>query len=422
MDAWIHLMHRNIDITHNITFKYSTYWDDLKDVMVSPNNIFQGNNLFIHGFIIKLLLDVEESKSLILLKPFFLSKIRLWEQHIDNPFHTESIKNAMWDIFTKTQRAYYGFSRFARLWKLKRAKIQVECDLCMTPITLREGRSMSIYQNGALYYFTISDLINISNTSLMHSPDFFCDPQIPKNPYTNIPFSKAILYSIYHAIRNSNYRMSNLMHLYYLTEFNINRFYFTYEAVIRDEYIKTFVKTGDVDELYMYIRQMLRKITTATKISVDTDFPKDVLIRIMRPFLNLYLTHSFSLSKTDHGFRSYFELKHRLQKFAEFNPTFGRKLYVSKPPSNTFSKKKQYVTSFVTNHISFYDIRMDGLFDLTESKDDDYNDNEVLLSDPDDGYDSYSIATLVMNRAADSDTTHSDGEYEEEEEDTGSVS
>jgi len=324
-------------------------------------------------------------------KPF-LQKFVLWKKHIENPFYNDSLKCELWNIFIKTQRTYNGFAKFARMWKIKHAKIQVDTDLYMNPITVKKGLTMSIYQNGSLYNFTIPNLINICNLSLMNSPDFFCEPSIPKNPYTNIPFSNAILYSIYEAVRYSNYRMSNLLHLYYLCNFDLDLFYYKYEATIRDEYISYFIKTNNSDELYPYVREMLKKVIIPKKINIDKNFPQDVLVRIMRPFLKLYLIHSSSLSSTEYRYRVYFELKYKLTKFAEYNPIFGRVIMIKKPSLQFYRPKKTYIISYNTDHIAFNDINIDENINLFETKDE----SAMIDSSSDDDDDVTEVISTIL--------------------------
>ena len=374
MDLWIHMMHKQINVYTPvfITLMYPTYWSQIRscptDNLISPN-------IFIHNFIINILSQYIP----------FKQKIVFWKKYVENPFYSHSQKRDLWDIYMKTQRIYNGFIRCIRLWKIKHAKVKVNTDLYMNSITLKKGRSISIYQNDSLYYFTIPDLINICNSSLMNSPNFFCEPRIPKNPYTNIPFSNANLYSIYDAIRHSRYRMSNLLHLYYLCEFDLDLFYYKHESTIRDEYINTFIKTSNSDDLFPYVREMLQKIIIPNKIKINKKFPQDKLVNIMRPFLKLYLIHSLSLSKTEYCFRVYFELKYKLIKFQEYNPRFGRQIFVQNPKTMPF-RKKSFIKSYDMNHIAFNDIRIDESSNLFENKDDSLivssnNSNDILEDD-----------------------------------------
>ena len=367
---WNHIMHRHINV-HTpifISLTYPIYWRILNDY--TTENRTASPNIFVHDFINKLLLE----------NISFKEKVIFWKKHVENPFYSCVQKRELWDIYMKTQQTYNGFRLLLRIWKLKHTSVKVNTDLYMNPIILKKGRSVSIYQNDSLYYFTIPDLINICNSSLMNSPDFFCEPYIPKNPYTNLPFSKGILYLIYDTIRHSNYRMSNLLHLYYLCNFDIDLFYYKHEAFIRDEYINNFIKTTTNNDLYPHVREMLRKVVIPNKLNIDIDFPKDILCNIMRPFLKLYLIHSSSISNTEYRYRVYFELKYKLSVFQEYNPAFGRKVFVRKPQQPFSREKAKFTPSHNTDYIAFDKIIIDDNTDLFDNK---YGDMSVESSDDD---------------------------------------
>ncbi len=314
--------------------------------------------IFLHELNIKTL-----STSYNVIKPFYHNKLIIWEKHVNNKFYTSNKITELWNIYCNTQRAYYGFSKLALLFKLKHAKISVINDLCMNPITITTGKSISIFQNGSIYYFTLSDLINICKSALIHSPNCYSDPIFPKNPYINIQFTKSIMYYIYYSIRISYFRIPLLLHLFYLSDFNINRFYLDNEAIIRDEYIDDFVKNGSNDDLLEYIYDMIYKVPNKEcLIKIDHDFPSDTLIHIMRPYLKLYLISILSLSKTEKQFRTYYILKYKLHKFFEFNPSFGRRIYIR-------NAKRKFIESYNTTHILFNDIHINNvslLFNITD--------------------------------------------------------
>ena len=325
--------------------------------LTTPGCSSSASNFFIHHY----LLDLNYTGRVSGEDGFFIRhKTRVFMKHVMNIFYTKEQVDNMWDIYIKTHRAYTGFATFVNMWRLKRAVVQVSDDLCMNPITIQPGRSISIFQNNSIYYFSISDLINICTAALIHSPGFFSDPHTPRNPYINLPFTNAIMYKIYDSIRKSNYRMPVLLHLYYLCDFDINRFYLTHEATVRSEYINNFVKAGDTDELAIYVDEMLDKFSTRNRLHIDSDFPQEILLDVMRPFLRLYFIHRFSLSVTEDKYRSYYILKYKLKKFIEFNPAFGRKRMVRAYNGRLFSGRGHYVESFNTKHITFNDIVING--------------------------------------------------------------
>ena len=64
----------------------------------------------------------------------------------------------------------------------------------------------------------------IINNALSNSPDFFSVPLVIKNPYNNVPFNKSTLYNIYFNIMSKTYIVSELIHKFFLTNFDINKF------------------------------------------------------------------------------------------------------------------------------------------------------------------------------------------------------
>ena len=126
-----------------------------------------------------------------------------------NIFITDTTKQKYIDIFSKAQRGYYAFCRLARMYKMKKAlRYNMHTDLCMTPLSsLKSSIKLDIYDDKlkTIYCFRLSDLINIINTSLSNSPEFFAEPLPIKNPYTNMNFTYAQLYTIYFKLRSQRY-------------------------------------------------------------------------------------------------------------------------------------------------------------------------------------------------------------------------
>lgn len=251
---------------------------------------------------------------------------------LNNPFVDKKSYNKMLSIFCKTQKLYNSFTKLAKIWKRQKMAIQVNYDLGLNPIAVATTPAITVYQNGAGYIFKIADLINIFHSALVHSPNFFADPLFPKNPYTNLPFSRATLYNTYYAIKLSDYNMPLLFHLFWKVDFDIRAFTLNNEAIIRDVFIQDFVKTSTTDILYLYVKQMIKKIDKRRHLCIHSKFPQDTLVDIMRPYLHLYLLNLFSISHSDLKFNSHIKLQCKFARFIRFNPKFGRKLLVPIKP------------------------------------------------------------------------------------------
>ena len=259
-----------------------------------------------------------------------LAKIKIGNlfKLLNNAFVDLASQHQILTLFCKTQKVYNGFTKFARLWRERKMPIQVDCDMGLNTIDTMKVPAITVYQNGAGYIFKISDLINIFNSALINSPHFFAEPLFPKNPYTNLPFSRATLYNAYYAIKQSDFNMPLLFQLFYEADFHIQTFLYNNEAIIRDLFIQDFVKSSTTDVLYLYVKQMFRSIDKRRRLKIDYGFPHDVLVDIMRPYLQLYLLHLFSISHSDRKFNANLKLQRKFDRFIRFNPQFGRKILV----------------------------------------------------------------------------------------------
>ena len=253
-------------------------------------------------------------------------KYQHFSKILDNMFILDHHKANALDLFCKSQRTYYAFSRLALLFKVRRAKLQVSFDMYMTPIDPIKTRAITIYQGGSKYMFKLSDLINIINSALSNSPYHFADPIFPKNPYTNIEFSFGAMYEIYYQIRRSDYKMPLLLNAFFQESFDLRKFVYNHEALIRDVYIEDYVKTSPAETLYIETECMIQIFNRPKRLQIHDEFPKERLVDIMRPYLRLYLIHEYSISDTSKRSDSYETLREKMKRFIEYNPQFGRKI------------------------------------------------------------------------------------------------
>jgi hypothetical protein len=294
------------------------------------------------------------------------SKFTYLNHELNNIFNTEECKGHLFDIFSKVQKCYHGFSRFAYIYKFKKTEIQINHDLYLNPIDVTKKNHITILQNGKRYFFTCGDIINIINTALSNAPQFFVEPLISKNPYNNIPFNKSTLYNIYFFIKKSNYIMPQLIQNYFLSNFNLHVFVKENESIIRDMAIHNFVFKSSHTLLNNSVFNMISKYDKKKVLSIHDDFPSDILVEIMRPYLYLYYINKYSFMKNKIE-SSYYELHYKLHQFIKFNPTFGRK-YIK---YNSFTKKR--VVEFNDKHINYNSITK---IDFNNSHIDPYQENE----------------------------------------------
>ena len=261
-----------------------------------------------------------------------LEKFKIFKKYlIDNAFITKNKKSIIINKFYKAQQCYYGFSKLAHLYKVKSSKIYaMDMDLYMS-ISLSELKSSQVLLlydiiTNTSYKFRLSDLINIINNNLSNAPDFFVESKVICNPYTNIPFLKSQLYTIYFKIKDSSFMMPLLFELYYCNNFDIEEFIQRNECIIRDYAIKSFLKGATLQQRYSNILKMLRAYNYLLDgIVIDQDFPKSSLVKAFNGYLEYYLITKYSLNPTLRFF-SKDKLREKLLNFRKLNPTFGRKI------------------------------------------------------------------------------------------------
>jgi len=352
MSTFYTLLQKNIGVTaciysHNGAYDYwaQIVKTDLQTLSANPANYF------IHTYIARANELTTQASVVRYGRVKFQCLAEILERVNDKFYMGGECQDYIITVFSRAQRTYRAFSRLARLWKVQRSAYRVDHDLSLMPIDPRSKTSITIFQDGAKYLFKLTDLINIIHSSLSHSPQFFTDPLFPKNPYTNMQFTEAMLYEIYFAILRSNYTVPTLLHLFYKSNFDLDDFYYDNEAIIRDIHIKDFAKNASSEDLYPFVKIMLKTMDKNKKIKIDDEFPKDKLVNIMRPYLLLYLQNVYSISHTDKKYRAYFVLHKKIRKFCKYNPSFGRKVFVRVK----IGRIRKYVPSFDDKHINFYE-------------------------------------------------------------------
>jgi hypothetical protein len=112
----------------------------------------------------------------------------------------------------------------------------------------------------------------------------------------------------------------------------MTKFVDSYEYILRENSIKNYITNSTKSQIKSDILKMIKEYNSCHKkysINIDCEFPTDLLIRLMKPYLNLYLTAFYSLvpkNKID----AKYKLTRKLKEFQKFNPSFGRKIIVFK--------------------------------------------------------------------------------------------
>ena len=315
MSITLHETHFFFQILEKI-LPNTLYYDNFDTYMDITNNqkkhIDYLNQAFMNNFKVKIM------------TPKF--KFRFLKEFQINPFVSIEKKNEILKFFCLAQRAIFGFYKLSQLVKFKKSRhYEFECDLCLEPLsTLHPKFVIPIIQRNTLYKFRVHDLIRLIHNGLIYAPDLFSEPQIAKNPHTNLPFSVTDLYNIYFHLLKANMKVPILFNLYFLSNFDMTTLLDKYESVMRDESIKCNLKEMDNDDKYDEIMDMVDKYKRVmSSICIHTDFSQDKVVERFDHTLIHFMYSKYSYNPT-------FRLKHKsllmiqLKKVNAESPTFGR--------------------------------------------------------------------------------------------------
>ena len=275
---------------------------------------------------------------------------------LDNNFYKNEFKEKIFNIFSKSQKCYYAFSRLSRIYKIKKYPIIVNNDLMLNALDIKNKNTFILIEKKSQYLFSLNDLVSIIETAISNSPVFFSEPLSPLNPYNNEPFTYSTLYNIYFKLKKSGRLMSILFHLFFLENFNKEQFSEKNEPIIREISIKNHVYNSPYNILYSSVLTMLNSNPYTRNYQIHKDFPKDTLVTIFRPFLFYFFIINYDIKDTSKIYKYKQLLYIKLTKFYKYNKAFGRQ-YI-KIITHLGKIIKQY-TLFNDDHISFYKISIE---------------------------------------------------------------
>ena len=255
--------------------------------------------------------------------------------------------------FYKIQRKYSYLCKFAFICKYKMKKNKIQNDLCLKPLTeIKDKYKITLIDDNNKYIFTIHDLINLINSNLCNMEGnmegMFPEPKVIKNPYTNLDFEVNNLYNIYFFIKNSNIRIPHLFELFFVCDFNLNKFSYIYDYDIREKGIHNYCNNLSNSRFRQIVDELLKKHKDIIKIKIDEEFPINHLKDVMQNNVHLYISHKMTLIQSK---KHYYHklLRKRLSYFNELNPTYGRKkikIVKKSPFSKNFKTEKAWETNY----------------------------------------------------------------------------
>tara|TARA_Y100001970_G_scaffold258814_1_gene339108 strand:+ start:3172 stop:4587 length:1416 start_codon:yes stop_codon:yes gene_type:complete len=255
-------------------------------------------NKFFYNIIEKIVPQNLLNKFSLFKKPVF-SIQRLFKREIlCNIFLEEEEKQRIISYYVKAKNIHNILNRFVYKYKLKKAIVyDYHCDLFGTPLEkYGESQLINIFQNNTIYKFRMTDLLNIIHESLVNCDNLFPEPKMPKNPYTNITFSKHHLYNLFYKVNNSNIITPTIFLLFYHSNFSISDFSYKNYPFLKEIIIDEFPKNSSLQKLYYEIKCMCTELKYKTGYNyINTPMKSNIKKKFIKVFSPILVTWFKSL-------------------------------------------------------------------------------------------------------------------------------
>jgi len=323
--------------------------------------------------------------------------------------NTES-KDKFCNVFNKSQRHYFAFCKLAYIYKLRKYTHAVDTDLYLNKLSPSQKNVISVIQNKKIYLFTLQDLTKIIVNSLTICDDMFIAPKSPKNPYNNMDFSKADIFNLFWKHITSLLRVPTIIDKFVYNNMDLSSFVAQCHGHIIDNEIHQIVTSSNISVQAEHIREMIAEWYHREDmfLNFNMNFPKERLVEIFLPYLELYLKFRYSLDRGIQS-KSFKLLSNALQKFdtRQFN-AFGRKIISMKknntngklfktkptyndkhpePPHNVSNLRLSSTIVYLNSHLSLQDKFTTDVFDWRINDDSDTDDADAHDVDADDAHD-----------------------------------
>lgn len=233
------------------------------------------------------------------------------------------------------QKHYFALLRFIKLCKFKLyKKYDNPFDFHMNSLKdLKESHRFSIIQNRCVYDFSILDLIKVIKRHILYSKFLIIDVKVPKNPYTNIEFSKCDLYNIYfHIIHKTDLHIPYYIHCYFQCGLSKKKFkeynsFHMKECAVRD-YIADITTEEAFVELKTMFLDMRRLYKTLPPIRLNdtlSEKQKIDVISVSKKVLFYYLLLEYIHESDELYVSTLIKLRREALKLYTKYPTLGRK-------------------------------------------------------------------------------------------------
>ena len=310
------------------------------------NSVITSKNIFIY---IGRHLIPPASVSRIYISYFGMGFPHAYNYIMTNRFITKAKKVIIINIFFNIRTTYDRLNSFAKIVKNKLTrKSSVTTDLCLNNLdNYPEYLKIDIIQHNTKYTFSLADMLNLWNKALTKSITFSPIPEYPKNPYTNIPFNKAVFVNSYLKLKKTHYTIPISLELLWRSSLDIDKFELEAYTLLKECAVKNYIEDSS-DEVLLYdVINMLSSLGSYINYrTIHPDFysKKSFIVKHMKPYLMMFLMSQESCNKFK---RKLFRHKaiNELLSFFALKPTFGRRIVYPILPVNAGVDNEEAVLS-----------------------------------------------------------------------------
>ena len=203
-------------------------------------------------------------------------------------------------LYVKTVKIMKALSILGKKFKYyKCIKYSNDTDLYLNPLeNFKKIHKVNIFENGTVYKFRLSNLINYWVECLYNSEGLFPAPQNLRNPYTNIEFSKANLYNIYFKLLETGFTIPTCIIDFFTCNMDKELFLEKHYLKCQEETLHNFKKFAGVDEKFEQILNMLhehrKEIDYITFPHINSSKTQEKASKKFNDVLLFYLKSKFS--------------------------------------------------------------------------------------------------------------------------------
>jgi len=301
--------------------------------------------------------------SQILLFSSYNAKFNIIQYVSDHMFISPIQKKSFLNLFCAIQKIYSWLNRIVYLRKLKNTVVAVDTDLYYNTLSLSKSYVFPLHQLNTVFYFSISDIMNIIKCALFQSweDNFIVISKMPQNPYNKQYLGKHHLYNLYfHMKYKMNCVIPIYFHTWFLEDFDLSKYTKKYETMLRKLCICQFTKNAQNTNKIVAedILDMLDEYRYICSWEIDSSFPATVLVDKFRSYLYLYYLLNYNALESSIYEQCETILEVGLKKCYEQNPLFGQKILLEEKKTNSFEWGKKLLNKYevVSNKLFHTDV------------------------------------------------------------------